>query len=104
MDPHITPMMPVLSSPLLSVHVSVIMMSYALVSLTFICSVMALVLKAVNRDHTLLDRQLQSLQVLSQIFLFPALTTMGIGIFIGAIWANVSWGQYWTWTPRKPGH
>ena len=101
MDPHITPMIPVLSSPLLSVHVSVIMMSYALVSLTFICSVMALVLKAVNLDHTLLDRQLQSLQVLSQIFLYPALTTMGIGIFIGAIWANVSWGQYWTWDPKE---
>lgn len=101
MDPHITPMMPVLSSPLLSVHVSVIMMSYALVSLTFICSVTALVLKAAGRDRTLVDRQMQSLQLLSRIFLYPALTTMGLGIFIGAVWANVSWGQYWTWDPKE---
>ena len=35
MDPSITPRMPVLNSPLLSIHVSIIMMSYALLSLTF---------------------------------------------------------------------
>ena len=39
MDPSITPRMPVLNSPLLSIHVSIIMMSYALLSLTFISAI-----------------------------------------------------------------
>ena len=33
--------------------------------------------------------------------LYPALTTMGFGIFIGAIWANVSWGNYWSWDSKE---
>ena len=42
----------------------------------------------------------KSFQALSRIFLYPALTTMGFGIFIGAIWANVSWGNYWSWDSK----
>ena len=42
MDPAIGQMMPVLNSPLLSIHVSIIMMSYALLSLTFICGIMGI--------------------------------------------------------------
>ena len=91
MDPAIGQMMPVLNSPLLSIHVSIIMMSYALLSLTFICGIMGISL----RSHG------EELQALSRIFLYPALTTMGFGIFIGAIWANVSWGNYWSWDSKE---
>lgn len=90
-DPAIGQMMPVLNSPLLSIHVSIIMMSYALLSLTFICGIMGICL----RSHG------EELQALSRIFLYPALTTMGYGIFIGAIWANVSWGNYWSWDSKE---
>lgn len=91
MDPAIGQMMPVLNSPLLSIHVSIIMMSYALLSLTFICGIMGVCM----RSHG------EELQALSRIFLYPALTTMGFGIFIGAIWANVSWGNYWSWDSKE---
>ena len=91
MDPAIGQMMPVLNSPLLSIHVSIIMMSYALLSLTFICGLMGIFL----RSHG------EELQALSRIFLYPALTAMGFGIFIGAIWANVSWGTYWSWDSKE---
>ncbi len=105
MAPQITHMMPVLNSPLLSLHVSIIMMSYALISLTFICGLVALIVKLVRRITTHAshpdDHSLQALAVLSRIFLYPALTTMGLGIFIGAIWANISWGNYWSWDPKE---
>lgn len=91
MDPAIGQMMPVLNCPLLSLHVSIIMMSYALLSLTFICGIMGLAM----RSHA------EALQVLSRIFLYPAITCMGFGIFIGAIWANVSWGNYWSWDSKE---
>ena len=105
MDPQITPIMPVLSSPLLSIHVSIIMMSFALLSLTFICGLTALILYYTHRmkhdEATIIDEQLSSLCLISKLLLYPAITTLGIGIFIGAIWANVSWGQYWSWDPKE---
>ena len=91
MDPAIGQMMPVLNSPLLSMHVSIIMMSYALLSLTFICGIMGICM----RSHG------EELQALSRVFLYPALTCMGFGIFVGAIWANVSWGNYWSWDSKE---
>jgi ABC-type transport system involved in cytochrome c biogenesis permease subunit len=84
-------MMPVLASPLLSIHVSIIMMSFALLSLTFLCALMGLLFRL----------QGEALQLLSRLFLYPAVSLLGTGIFIGAIWANVSWGNYWGWDPKE---
>lgn len=96
MNPQITPLVPVLSSPLLSLHVSLIMMSYALFSFTFLNGLLALIL---NRSEA--NGQIEILHTLSQLFLVPALFLLGAGIFIGAIWANVSWGRYWAWDPKE---
>ena len=99
MDPNITPRMPVLNSPLLSIHVSIIMMAYALLSLTFIS---ALAYFLTSRSHRKgMVQMSQQLTLLSQLFLYPAMTTLGLGIFIGAIWANISWGTYWSWDPKE---
>ena len=91
MDPAIGPLMPVLNSPLLSIHVSFMMMSYAFLAITFFCGLAALVR----------PRQAEALQVVSRVFFYPAIVTLGIGIFLGAIWANVSWGSYWSWDPKE---
>lgn len=91
MDPQISHLMPVLNSPLLTLHVSIIMMAYALLSLTCVCGLTALLTR----------RRATELRLLSQLFLYPALTCLGLGIFIGAIWANVSWGTYWSWDPKE---
>lgn len=89
---------PVLNSPLLSVHVSIIMMGFAMLSFTFISGLTAILLRLVSR--TAQPKMVQLLQ-LSLVFLYPALAALGIGIFIGAIWANVSWGEYWGWDPKE---
>ena len=99
MDPSITPRMPVLNSPLLSIHVSIIMISYALFSLTFI-SAIAYFFTNKSKKASIIQINKQ-LTTLSQIFLYPAITTLGLGIFIGAIWANISWGTYWGWDPKE---
>ena len=98
MDPQIKHTMPVLNSPLLSVHVSIIMMGFAMLSFTFISGLTALLLRLVNRTA---QPKMVQLQQLSLVFLYPALAALGIGIFIGAIWANVSWGEYWGWDPKE---
>ncbi len=91
MDPAIGSLMPVLNSPLLSIHVSFMMMSYAFLAITFFCGLAALMRPC----------QAEALQVVSRVFLYPAIVTLGIGIFLGAIWANVSWGSYWSWDPKE---
>lgn len=93
-NPAITPLMPVLQSPLLSIHVAVIMMAYALLAFLMFNGVMALSL----RRH---EEQVKRLYVIGQMLLVPAVLLLAIGIFVGAIWANVSWGTYWSWDPKE---
>lgn len=100
MDPQITPLMPVLSSPLLSIHVSLIMIAYALLSFTFLCAIIALVLLAIKKTDRV-KQQVVTLQLVSRMFLYPALALLAMGIFIGAVWANQSWGRYWGWDPKE---
>ena len=89
---------PVLNSPLLSVHVSIIIMGFAMLSFTFISGLTAILLHLVSRTA---QPKMVQLQQLSLVFLYPALAALGIGIFIGAIWTNVSWGEYWGWDPKE---
>ena len=98
MDPQITHIMPVLNSPLLSIHVSIIMIGFALLSLPLINGITALIVRMVNRNASTVTLALQQLSLL---FLYPAMAALGIGIFVGAIWANVSWGEYWAWDPKE---
>lgn len=96
MNPEITPLVPVLSSPLLSLHVSLIMMAYALLAFLCINGVITLVYYAKGEQQ-----QGERLTTLSELMLYPATLFLGIGIFIGAVWANVSWGRYWGWDPKE---
>ena len=41
------------------------------------------------------------LTVLSRLMLYPAVFLLAAGIFLGAVWANVSWGRYWSWDPKE---
>jgi ABC-type transport system involved in cytochrome c biogenesis permease subunit len=92
MNPRITPLVPVLSSPLLSLHVSSIMIAYTLLAFTSLNSLFSILFQR----RTLEQSREQNLQCL-----FPAVFFMGAGIFIGAVWANVSWGRYWGWDPKE---
>ena len=67
------PLVPVLRSPFLFLHVGTIVLSYIL-----------LVVSMVRRD-----------------VLRPAVFLLMAGIFLGAVWAGVSWGTYWSWDPKE---
>ena len=43
----------------------------------------------------------ESLAALAHFLLYPAVFLLAAGIFIGAVWANVSWGRYWSWDPKE---
>lgn len=99
MNPQITPLMPVLVSPLLSIHVSLIMIAYALFAFIMSGSIVALV--AMRGKDEKSQESVEAITVLNRLLLYPAVLFLGIGIFIGAVWANVSWGRYWAWDPKE---
>lgn len=88
---NITPLMPVLSSPLLSIHVVLVMISYTLFALMAIASLCGLA----GRD--LAGRMTD----VCRAMLYPAVFLLAAGIFVGAVWANQSWGRYWGWDPKE---
>ncbi len=98
-DSEITPLMPVLRSPILSVHVSCLILSYALLAFSAINGLLAIMLHVKHKNaHA---SSIASLTVLSKLMLYPATFLLGIGIFLGAVWANISWGGYWSWDPKE---
>ena len=107
MNPQITPLMPVLVSPWLSIHVSLIMMSYALLAFIMLNGILALCLRKkepennVSENDDRQDNRIEQLTLVSRLLLYPATFFLGAGIFLGAVWANVSWGRYWAWDPKE---
>lgn len=90
-NPVLTPLMPVLASPWLSIHVTLVMTAYALFGFTVTCSVISFFSPSRRERLMWLDR----------VMLYPALYLLGLGIITGAVWANVSWGRYWAWDPKE---
>ena len=88
------PLLPVLRSPFFSFHISTIVTAYALLLGILVVGVIALIRP---KDSARLER----LKSLSMAMLYPAVALLAIGIFIGAVWANVSWGNYWSWDPKE---
>ena len=86
----ITPLIPVLQSHLLSVHVMTVMCAYALFALQMMLGI-----------YSFWTSKLERITALSQLLLYPAIFLLTIGIFLGAVWANVSWGNYWSWDPKE---
>lgn len=84
---------PILRTPLLGIHVTTIIIAYALLACTAINAVIALCTKDEKR------RSQQAL--LGRLLLYPATMLLACGIFIGAVWANLSWGRYWGWDPKE---
>lgn len=93
-NPRITNLIPVLRSPLLSLHVTVIMVAYSLFAFMMFNGLAALFLHK-NR------RVVEYLAIVSRLMLYPAVFLLITGVFIGAVWANISWGRYWGWDPKE---
>jgi len=101
-DPQITNLVPVLKSYWLSVHVSVITASYGFFGVGAILGVVSLILfilKSEKRKH--LDIHIKNITYINEITLILGLVLLVVGNFLGAIWANESWGRYWGWDPKE---
>ena len=97
-NPKITPLMPVLSSPLLGLHVAIIMVAYALLAFMLINGLAAVIVRICSKNSML---EIERMAEVSRNMLFPAVMCLAFGIIIGSVWANISWGNYWAWDPKE---
>ncbi|MGM9802912.1 MAG: cytochrome c biogenesis protein CcsA [Muribaculaceae bacterium] len=98
MNPQITPLVPVLQSPLLCLHVAIVMLAYCLLAMTMLLGIIAILMRFTRHSN---PYTLQHLALASQAALIVGVLMLAAGIFVGAIWANISWGRYWGWDPKE---
>ena len=103
MDPQITNLVPVLQSYWLTLHVSIITGSYGFLGLGAIIGIIVLILYSLstksNNENIL--STIEELTVINYKALTIGLYLLTIGTFLGAVWANESWGRYWGWDPKE---
>lgn len=103
MDPQISPLVPVLKSPWLMIHVAVIVAAYGFFGISFLLGLTNLSLLGLNKNdkYPILTHRIKELSVVNEMSLWAGLALMAIGTFLGAVWANESWGRYWGWDPKE---
>ena len=103
MDPEITNLVPVLKSYWLTLHVSVITGSYGFLGLGAILGLINMILLALSnsRNYERIGNTIEELTVINYKTLTLGLYFLTIGTFLGAVWANESWGRYWGWDPKE---
>lgn len=101
-DPQITSLVPVLKSYWLSIHVSVITASYGFFAFSAMLGVITLILYSLrNEKRAFIDNDIKKISYINEMGLILGLVLLVIGNFLGAIWANESWGRYWGWDPKE---
>ena len=103
MNPEITPLVPVLKSYWLIVHVAIITSSYGFLGVGALLGTLNLIL-IVSRSRTNAARvnlTIKELVNVIDIALLVGLILLTLGSFLGGVWANESWGRYWGWDPKE---
>lgn len=103
MDPEITPLVPVLKSYWLMIHVAVITASYGFFGISFLLGLLTLAFMGTSNPSkvVLLQPHIRELRIINEMSLHIGLYLLTAGIFLGAVWANESWGRYWGWDPKE---
>ena len=103
MDPKITNLVPVLNSYWLDIHVSMITASYGFLGLGALLGFVTLLLFILknekNEKH--ISLAIKELNAINEMGLMVGLTLLSVGNFLGGVWANESWGRYWSWDPKE---
>lgn len=103
LDPEITPLVPVLRSYWLTIHVSMEAGSYGFLMLGAIIGLINLILMIfmTKENKEKIHQQIREMSYLSEMTLIGGLFMISIGTYLGGVWANESWGRYWGWDAKE---
>jgi cytochrome c-type biogenesis protein CcsB len=106
MPKSMSPLVPVLQSVWLPIHVSVSFLAYTMFAVAFGSAVI----------YLLQERQLKSRRPHALYYRLPPLTTvealsyrvsalgfifMALALMTGMVWSEQAWGSYWAWEPKQ---
>jgi cytochrome c-type biogenesis protein CcsB len=93
------PLVPALqNSLLLTAHVAVAIVAYGSFSIAFAAAVLYLIAAQTGSHRLPRPELLDEISYRAVVIGFPFLTLV---IVLGAVWANVAWGSYWSWDPKE---
>jgi cytochrome c-type biogenesis protein CcsB len=103
LDPEITPLVPVLKSYWLMIHVSLEAGSYGFLVLGAIISVINLIFIVFSheKNKTSVYRMVSEMSMISEMTVTAGLVMLSVGTYLGGVWANESWGRYWGWDAKE---
>lgn len=103
LDPEITPLVPVLKSYWLMIHVAIITASYGFLGLGALLGFINLVLMSIWKEKykQRINEIIAELTHINEMTITIGLFMAAIGTFLGGVWANESWGRYWGWDPKE---
>jgi cytochrome c-type biogenesis protein CcsB len=103
LDPQITPLVPVLKSYWLTIHVSLEAGSYGFLMLGAIIGIINLILMIFisENNKNRIKRMVQEMSYISELTLIGGLFMVSVGTYLGGVWANESWGRYWGWDAKE---
>ncbi|MBT8189057.1 MAG: cytochrome c biogenesis protein CcsA [Bacteroidia bacterium] len=103
LDPEITPLVPVLRSYWLTIHVSLEAGSYGFLMLGAITGLLNLILMIFlsEKNKSRIHQIVKELSYISEMTLIGGLAMISVGTYLGGIWANESWGRYWGWDAKE---
>jgi cytochrome c-type biogenesis protein CcsB len=103
LDPEITPLVPVLRSYWLTIHVSLEAGSYGFLMLGAIIGVLNLIFMIfkTRKNARNVNRIIDEMTQISEMTLIGGLVMISVGTYLGGIWANESWGRYWGWDAKE---
>ena len=102
MDPQIGNLEPVLNSYWLNIHVAIIVASYGFLGLSLMLGCINLIL-FIFRSATKpqIDKSILYLTALNEMSMIIGVLMLIVGTFLGGVWANESWGRYWSWDSKE---
>jgi cytochrome c-type biogenesis protein CcsB len=98
----IVPLIPALQNgPLLTIHVSVMMLSYAILTVAFCGAVVYLMQGGEEGARFGFLPSGEAAGDLAHQAVKLGSPLLFLGIALGAWWANSAWGRYWGWDPKE---
>jgi cytochrome c-type biogenesis protein CcsB len=98
----VVPLIPALQNgPLLTIHVSFMMISYAVLTVAFSGAAVYLVQGGEGKRRFSSLPSADAAGDFAHKAVMVGFPLLGLGIALGAWWANSAWGRYWGWDPKE---
>lgn len=113
-DPAMNPLVPVLRSYWLNIHVTCMLTSYGALGLACFLGLDYTVVylrakgatppadgELAKKQAAEVEERLANLELFNYRVIQVGFALLTIGVLLGAVWANQSWGRYWGWDPKE---